>query len=60
MKKLYRKRHDKKVAGLCAGLAEYLEMDVSIVRILTIAACLVGTLGFWVYLVAAIVVPMEP
>ena len=35
-KKLYRSATDKKVCGVCGGLAEYFELDVNLVRVLTV------------------------
>lgn len=37
-KKLYKKTSEKKICGVCAGLAEYLNMDVTVVRLLFVAA----------------------
>lgn len=36
MKKLYRSRSDRKIAGVCAGLAEYFELDPTLVRLVTV------------------------
>ena len=61
-KKLTRSRADKKIAGVCAGLAQYFDLDVSLVRIL----CLFLTLatgvcpGIVTYLIAWIIIPSEP
>ena len=60
--KLMRSRADRKIAGVCAGLAQYFDRDVSLVRIL----CLFITLatgvcpGIVTYLLAWIIVPSEP
>jgi phage shock protein C len=60
-KKLYRSIVDKKIAGVCAGLGEYLNVDPTMLRILFMAAFfLTGTLAFWLYLVMWIVVPETP
>jgi phage shock protein PspC (stress-responsive transcriptional regulator) len=59
-KKLYRSRTDRKLWGVCGGLAKYLNMDPTIVRVIAIASLLVGTLGFWIYIIMTIVVPTEP
>ena len=60
MKKLYRSRSDQMIAGVCAGLAEYLHIDVSIVRILWALAVLGAGVGVLLYIVCAIVVPEKP
>ena len=56
-KKLYKIRQGSMIAGVCTGLAEYLNMDVSIVRILAvIIACTTGV-GVIAYIAAALVLP---
>ena len=59
-KKLYRLKSDKKIAGVCAGIAEYFDMDVSLVRLITILLVFVAGMSIWVYIIAAIVIPEEP
>lgn len=59
-KKLYRSRTDKKVCGVCGGLAEYLEVDVTIVRLLGALSILFVGCGLLAYIVAAIVMPIKP
>ncbi len=59
-KKLYRSRTDKKIFGVCGGLAKYFNVDPTIVRVVAVASLLVGTLGFWVYIILALVAPVEP
>ncbi|MDQ5952675.1 MAG: phage shock protein [Patescibacteria group bacterium] len=58
-KKLYRSTSDKKIAGVCGGLAEYFEVDATILRL--IWALVVVFSGFvpggLVYLIAALVMP---
>jgi phage shock protein C len=58
-KKLMRSRTDRKIGGVCAGLAEYLELDVSLVRILwffmTLACGIVP--GLVAYFLAWIIIP---
>lgn len=58
-KKLYRSRNGV-IGGVCRGLADYFNSDVVPVRILAVLALLFGTLGFWVYLVCWIFIPLEP
>ena len=56
MKKLYLSDHDKKIAGVCGGLADYFDIDPIILRIIWfVAICCYGTgfilyLGFWICL----------
>ena len=58
-RKLYRSRTDRKIWGVCGGLAKYFDMDPTIVRIIFVASLLCGTLGLWVYIIMAIIVPQE-
>ncbi len=59
-KKLYRSRTDRKIWGVSGGLAKYFDIDPTIVRVIFVASILAGTLGIWVYIIMAIVVPLEP
>jgi phage shock protein C len=62
MKRLYRSQRDKKIAGLCGGLGEYLEVDPTIVRLLAIVFCIAtGIIPFLIgYLIAWMIVPTVP
>ena len=56
-RRLVRNMTDRKLGGVCAGLAEYLEMDVSLVRVLAAVSVIFYGLGVVAYLVAWIVIP---
>ena len=58
-KKLYRSRTDRKIWGVCGGLAKYFDIDPTVVRLLAIVTLFFGTLGIWVYIIMALVVPLE-
>lgn len=59
-KKLYRSKTDKQVAGVCGGLAEYLKIDSSIVRIIWALIALTAGVGVLLYIVCALVIPERP
>jgi len=61
MKRLVLKDKDKKVAGLCAGIADYVDVDVTVVRLIVLTAIIMtGVLpGLFVYLIAAAITPKE-
>jgi phage shock protein C len=59
-KKMYRVREGRKICGVCQGAAEYLNLDVTLVRALWVVAALCGSVGFWAYLVFAIALPDKP
>lgn len=56
-KKIYRDYDNKRIAGVCAGLANYLDIDVVLTRILMLVALIAGTAGFWIYLICWIAIP---
>jgi phage shock protein C len=58
-KKLYKSAMNKKVWGVCAGLAEYFDVDVTLVRLLFVIFTLMGGPGLIVYIVLALVLPEE-
>ena len=59
-KKLYRTEGpDAKLLGVCGGIAEYFAIDPTIVRLATVALTVCGSAGFWLYLVAALIVPKK-
>jgi phage shock protein C len=60
IKRLYRSRHDRMIAGVCAGLADYLAIDVTIIRMLFVLGLFAGGATFWAYIIMMIVVPEEP
>jgi len=58
-KRLYRSRDDRMISGVCAGLAEYIDIDPTIVRLLFVLGAVAGGATFWAYLVMMLVVPEE-
>jgi phage shock protein C len=61
-KKLYRSRSHKVLAGVCGGLAEYFDVDPSVIRIIwIILTAMTGVApGILAYAIAALVIPQEP
>ena len=59
-KRLYKTEgHDKKVCGVCGGIAEYFDVDPTLVRVAWVIAALCGSMGFWAYLICAIIMPKK-
>ena len=56
MKRIYKDRANKKICGVCAGIAEYLGIDPTVVRLIWAALGLTGT-GILLYIIAALVMP---
>jgi phage shock protein C len=59
-KKLHLSRTNKKIAGVCGGLAEYLDLDPTLVRLVWVMMALFVGWGVLGYLIAWIVLPLQP
>ncbi len=59
-KKLYRIPEKGMIGGVCAGLAEYLATDVTIVRLIFAFLAVAGSLGVGIYLIMWAIVPLKP
>jgi len=58
--KLYRSQNDKMIGGVCGGLANYLNWDSSLIRLLFALFFLLGGHGLLVYLILWVVMPVAP
>ena len=59
-KRLYRSRTDRKLAGVCGGLARYFGIDPIIPRLVWVLLVLAGGTGILAYLICWVVIPQEP
>jgi phage shock protein C len=59
-KRLVRSSTDKKIGGVCAGLADYFDLDPTIVREVWLLAIFLGGTGFLLYLILWIALPLAP
>lgn len=59
-KRLYRSKTDKKIFGVCGGLAEYFGIDPVIIRVVWAVLALFYGTGILIYLVMAFAVPVQP
>ena len=57
-KTLMRSKTDSKIGGVCGGLGEYFDADSNVFRILFVLMLLCGSLGFWLYIVCWIILPV--
>ncbi|WP_062050160.1 PspC domain-containing protein [Bacillus sp. JCM 19034] len=60
-KKLYRSQYDRKLAGICGGLADYFNVDATIVRIIMVVLFFIST-GFpllLAYIIGTFIIPNE-
>ena len=51
------KSHDRMVAGVCGGIARYMNMDPTVVRIAFFLFFWLGSMSFWVYIILAFLMP---
>ena len=59
-KRLIRPRSDRRIAGVCAGVAEYFDLDVTLVRVVWLVTAVMTGIGLLSYPIAWIVMPEEP
>ena len=59
-KKLYRSTTDKKIAGVCGGIAAYFNVDSTLIRLAFVLFVVFGGSGLLIYIIAALVMPEEP
>ena len=58
-KRLYRSRNQRMICGVCGGIAEYFNIDPTIIRLAWVLFSLAGGRGILVYLIAAIIIPED-
>jgi len=59
-KRLYKSRQNRMIAGVCGGVAEFFNIDPSIVRVLCVLSIFLGGTGILLYIIAMILVPTNP
>jgi phage shock protein C len=60
VKKLYRSRTNSMIAGICGGLGEYLNVDPTILRVVTVLLAFADGIGLLAYLIGWIIIPRRP
>jgi phage shock protein C len=58
-KRLTRRLDNKMIGGVCSGLADYFNVDPTIVRVLFVITFLSASAGFWIYIILWIVMPAQ-
>ncbi len=59
-KRLYKTEDGAKmICGVCGGLAEYFDVDPTLIRVGWVVAAFMGSIGFWAYLICAIIMPRK-
>lgn len=59
-KKLYKSNDDKKIDGVCGGIAEYLNVDSTVIRLLWVIGTVFAGAGILAYIAAALIIPRKP
>lgn len=59
-KRLYRSTNEKMIAGVCGGIAEYFDIDPTIVRLIAVVLAFGEGAGLLIYFLAAIIIPKNP
>ena len=59
-KRLYKSNRNKMIDGVCGGVAEYFDIDPTLVRLGWVLFCAMGGSGLLVYIIAAVIIPRNP
>lgn len=59
-KRLYRSDENKMICGVCGGIAEYFDIDPTVIRLAWAIFCCMGGGGLLAYIIAAIIIPVKP
>ena len=59
-KRLHRSNENKVIAGVCGGIAEYFDMDPTLIRLAWILFCALGGSGVLAYIIMALIIPRQP
>lgn len=60
IRRLYRSRSNRVIAGVCGGLGEYFDIDPVIIRLAWIVLTILGGSGILIYILAWLIIPREP
>ena len=60
MKKLYRSNENRMISGVCGGIAEYLGLDPTVIRIVFAILILTGGVGLFAYIICLLLMPEKP
>lgn len=59
-KKLYRDTKNEMLAGVCAGIAKYFDIDPTVIRLIWVVITFAGGSGLIAYIICALIIPEEP
>ena len=58
-KRLVKSNQNRFICGVCGGIAQYINIDPTIIRLIWVAFCVAGGSGVLAYVIAAIIMPSE-
>ena len=59
-KRIYRSRDERIIWGVCGGIAKYFDVDPTLIRIIAVLTLFCALTGILVYIILAIIIPLEP
>jgi phage shock protein PspC (stress-responsive transcriptional regulator) len=59
-KRLYRSREERMIWGVCGGIAKYLDVDPTVIRLVAVLTLFLGFAGLLIYPILTIIMPLEP
>lgn len=59
-KRLYKSNRNKMIDGVCGGIAEYFDIDPTLIRLAVVVLTCIGFSGILAYIIAAIIIPRNP
>ena len=59
-KRLYRSRDERMIWGVCGGIAQYFDVDPTLIRIIAVLTLFFACTGILIYIILTIVIPLEP
>ncbi len=59
-KKLYRSQTNRKIAGVCGGIGEYVNLDPTVIRLIWVLLAFFAGTGLLAYLIAVLIIPENP
>ncbi len=59
-KRLYRSRDERMIWGVCGGIAEYFDVDPTLIRLIAVLTLFFAFTGIFIYIILTIIIPLEP
>ena len=59
-KRIYRSRDERMILGVCGGIAEYFDVDPTLIRLIAVLTLFFACTGILIYIIMTIIIPLEP